>query len=212
MNCQRARRRPGRIGDDLSERRLQLLGGHLAACESCRMQERELAALRAELAALAAPSFDETERQEIRREVWRRIENERAARGSQRTFALLRPAWAAVLAAAGLLTLAIVARIERHHSVGPWRNATVTVAPSPAPAPALAPDASVLSQAATSSVATHQRPRAGQPAIAASAASPGIDRIELATRDPQIRIIWLVSTDSQEERPAPSSEISQEPS
>ena len=210
MSCQRARRRPGRIGDDLSERRQRLLGGHLAACESCRMQERELAALRAELAALAAPSFDETERQEIRREVWRRIENERAARGSQRTLALGRPAWAAVLAAVGLLTLALVARIEKHRSVGPWRNATVTVAPSPAPA--LAQDAAVRSQASTSSVAAHQRPRAARPTIAASAASPGIDRIELATRDPQVRIIWLVPTDSREERPAPSSEISQEAS
>jgi len=200
MSCRRSSRLAGlAAGGDLAGRELAAWRRHSASCAACRQTERSLRDSLAALRSMRPYEFGEAERAEMRQAVWRAIEEERV-RGQAHP---LRLRWRP-LAAAAALALAVLAT---------WtllRNGET--APASVEGIAARPTAPVVVEESTSSPAgrapvarlTAPHPRLPSHRSAPAAAGPRApSRLEIATPDPDVRIIWLYdSGDADAETPA----------
>lgn len=191
MNCRKAERLLALAGSgDLTEKQAQRTAMHLKVCENCRAVERDLAQSRRWLELGAAPPFGETEYAALRRAVWREIESRGTA--SQRGF----PGRGRVaFVGAGLFAVAVAAIFVSQ------RGAREPGSPSP-PMPALASrvapapleasgqDEGTPRSSPVTIVAT-RRPLQ-HPASRTARAREGVAQIEFRTKNPNVRIIWLV--------------------
>ena len=175
-------------GGDLSAEAELRLKGHLAGCAACWQARRSLRETTEMLRSADSASFSDEERANVRQEVWRVIERKRRSDASL-------PGWhlaAAPLAAAAVLLALIVT--GRHESGRPrplpsraqlpLRAVTELTAPTPpvfAASSALRPESRRLA-------ASHRR------RLPVPASAPVPARLEMATPDPDVRIIWLFDT------------------
>lgn len=179
------------VGHDLDSGKSHEIAAHLAKCDRCRALEAGLRDSRAWLESAPPPPFDESDFSEVRRGVWRAIEE--GALGARND----RPPEGRLVLAGGLLAAVVLAvflllrpRPEarppaaKGPSVSPVAVAAVEPAPRPAPreeearAPARDPAVQSSSPARVRS--------------ATAAAEPSVVRIEFQTANPGVRIIWLV--------------------
>jgi anti-sigma factor RsiW len=188
VNCELARKLlPLHAGGDLPEKDSLVVAEHAAQCPDCRALSEDLSRSLAWLRSTGAPSVSESDYTEVRRSVWRRIEEGKPELpGFFPDRSRLLVAGAALFAAvlAGLL---LVRR-------PPDKTITARREPSPAPSTPLsvsAPDAPLakpspvqVAAASPPSRVRHHRSVRGEPS--------GVDRIEFRTANPNVRIIWLV--------------------
>jgi hypothetical protein len=190
MSCGLSHRLPWlAAGGDLFGPDLERWRGHAAGCAECRDREHSGRDTIAQLRSAAPPVFEEVERAGIRRAVWRAIEAERAPLTNSPRVFVRRPVLAAATAALALAVLGLwIAR--RGGEAIPMHVA----GPTPASVPAIAAtDADALSD-----VALPRRPKIEGARLAhrrrhpAARLEPGApSRLEIATPDPDVRIIWL---------------------
>ena len=184
-------------GGDLAPSQAGLLNAeeHLRICAGCRASAEALTATVDTVRALPAWRLSAEEGAELRRSVWRRIEEDRArarvpspGRGSA--------AWrAAGWAAAALLALALLlpwrSAPEKPAARAAARAASATATTPPAAAAAREPQTvSDVRQELAPRIAARRNPRYSRSAPASMPAERV--RIELSTPDPDVRIVWLV--------------------
>jgi len=185
------------VEGDLSGDEASVARDHLATCPACRARETALresqAWLRDAAASAPPPPLDDRELAAIRAEVLRRIERPAPAWG---------PWWLPVATALGLLAALLPTQIAPTRPAGaPIARATLRApaAPVHAATPAapvlvaerVAPEASAPSRVRTVRTATAVGPDR-EPAVASGLPTAPDLRLELATPNPNVRIIWFV--------------------
>jgi anti-sigma factor RsiW len=199
------------VEDDLPRRRVERVRNHLGECLSCRALLEGYRASQRSLRAVPPPDLAGATLEDLRRTVWRRIRAlpPRSALGRQldRGWAALRR-WTAQPAMAAVVVFAVVGG-----SFALSRLTAPGVRPEPAPghvrideaAPLADPVAQVgLEEGEDPSEpmlaqATFDDGESGEPsAEPATDDGPSTDdslRIEIQTRDPDVRIIWFSPTE-----------------
>lgn len=178
---------------------------HLAACRGCRAVAASYARSRNFLREVGPAPFDERDYAEIRRAVRERLAVE-ASRGTTVRgvvgFFLEGKRGTAVLAATAclLLVAAIALRPFQRHEPDPARAATAhaqALLPSkqiPLPSPELTP---VVRASEAQALFPSERRKPGTvarrpPPLQGATVASAVSRIELHTKNPNVRIIWLV--------------------
>jgi anti-sigma factor RsiW len=204
-----------RVGGDLPPREAPRVEAHLANCAGCRQLEAALVRDRAVLASRRTVAPIEKDLEEVRRNVLVEISRDAARRSIREGlgFALFRPrVRMAGLAVAGLVVCLLWLNPPRQRPAPgpsghrPEGDRTERLA---AP-PALAPTARGEGERGGSSVAARQARPEAQAARAVRRISPAgegesedptlpvLQRIEIQTADPNIRIIWLCRQNARE--------------
>jgi Putative zinc-finger len=194
MKCSRVERiLPLSVGEELEGRQKREVEEHLAACEGCRLLQRDLLRSRAWIASIPVPPLGEAESGELRRGVWREIESRGLRAGGAppryRRFAL---SGAAGLLVAVLAGLSVLSR-GRPGGVASPPAAAVPAAPEETVA-AVAPPRTVAVEesAAPEPVPAKARPLRARAGRDTGAVPSEVVRIEFQTANPDVRIIWLV--------------------
>ena len=159
------------VEDDLDAPAMAAVEAHLAACDACRAEAEAFRESQAWLKEGHAPFADE-DREALRRAVLAQVQ---AGADPRRAW------WGAalgVLAAAALIIFL----------VRPNPAQLTTALPSSPPAPVQTLEPPLPSPAVKPVRAPRRR---ATPRPLEQAAGPGVSRIEIQTRNPQIRIIWL---------------------
>lgn len=199
---------PLHVGDDLPSREQAVVDSHLAWCGACRDCYAEHRASRDWLRAHSAPVLDGAMLDRLRRSVGdhvrRDLQRPTAWRWAERIWVeVRRRAAQPMLTMAALILLAFgavsVARFgqERQHPV------VTATAPPPAPAPPVEHDVPDLDD---HSAGLAPRPEMVSGPILAGAANAAAAetgesqddglRIEIQTKDPNVRIIWFTSREA----------------
>jgi hypothetical protein len=188
-------------GGDLFGEDARAVQSHLDVCAACRREAGELAAVRKLLQETAPAEFSSEELSEVRRRAWRRIESLRAAPPSWPA-ALLK---AAAFAAAALFAAAVLTERPRTSIPAPAEE-TITSQPVSSDTrdgrflrPDVGADAELFRSPAASPRASGRRVPGSSPSIPRLGAAAV--RLEFATSDPDVRIVWLDSPDESEAIP-----------
>lgn len=207
MRCGRVRRLlPLYVGGDLDARAARAVFDHVRACADCAALDAAFDSSRRLLGELAPPDFDEEFYAGIRRAVHAEIESKRARRhpalaalfGRRRRFALA--ALAAVLASSVTLTaLRREPRLLDDRQTIESTAAPETTELDPVPGGAIAtgpidgkPAPHPPRAARPTLRVKRAAPRPSQPLVAiADECEPAMQKIEIQTADPSIRIIWF---------------------
>jgi hypothetical protein len=208
MRCGRVRRLlPLYVGGDLGARDARAVFDHVRACADCAALDAAFDSSRSLLGEFSPPDFDEEFYAGIRRAVHAEIETKRERRhtalaalfGRRRRFALA--ALAAVLVSS--VTLTALRRESRLLDDRPTIESAA--APETAEADTVLGGASSNAPVDQEQVAPHTpravrptvrvkraAPRPSQPLVAlADECEPAMQKIEIQTADPNIRIIWF---------------------
>jgi Putative zinc-finger len=195
MKCSRVERiLPPSVGEELEGRQKREVEEHLAACEGCRLLQRDLLRSRAWTASIPAPSLGEAESGELRRGVWREIESRGLRAGeavpSYRRFAVSN---AAALLVAVLVGLTVLSRGRPGPAASP-PAAALPAAPEETVV-AVAPPRTVGEvdeSAVPEPVPAKARPLRARAGRHTGAVPSEVVKIEFQTANPDVRIIWLV--------------------
>jgi len=202
MRCARVRRLlPLYVGGDLDAKRARAIFEHTRSCEECAAADAAFDASRRLLSRHMPPDFDEEFFASIRRSVLEEIATPASTRsalailfGRRRRFAL------ATLAA--LLVSSVTLTVLRSEPREVAERAPVAIVP-PDPGRDVAPPRFVEDTQRGPEVRNHParpkpvvrraRARSSEPPLAAQAAErpPEVQKIEIMTADPNIRIIWF---------------------
>jgi len=167
---------------------------HLSTCGSCRRAAEGLADTVHTIRELPALRLSPEEGVALRRGVWKRIEEIRAADRATalggRGIAWKTAGWAAAVLVALLLLLPWRAAREAAPALGPVRSLSRTAPGARDIAPPAAAATHPTPESAASRVARQSAPRQFRPAPESSEPV----RIELSTPDPNVRIVWLVGS------------------
>lgn len=223
-------------GHDLDERHEQLVTAHLQTCATCSLAADGYREARELMHDFAPPVFGDEIYAEIRKNVWKRIENESPARSLFESMAVwFQPRFAWTAAAAVMITISLVTLyfVVKEFDVRPVNVVSVPriVTPAMGPPPEtrdggplipgegprkqrqadrtkrqrkpdriMAPDSgnSLVAYLPDAQVPTMQNqsfsaPTAGTENLDSAAYDQKTLRMEIQTKDPNIRIIWFLS-------------------
>ena len=221
MNCQQTEKLlPSYAGGDLDEKRAGLVMAHLQSCANCADATDEYRETRQLVQHFAPPLFNEDVYAGIRRRVLREIETEAAASPAfSEIFAgLFRPslrwAYVAALLAVSVFAIYFIASRQNDQHQFARNNPTVNKPAPTEPSKGRSKPASTatnsppLDESSNKPLPKHIRPSRRTPTTAEvssnsnlteSAVVPAVDsavsektlRMEIQTKDPNIRIIWF---------------------
>jgi hypothetical protein len=194
MKCSKVERiLPLSVGEELEGRQRREVEEHLAACEGCRLLQKDLLRSRAWIASIPVPPLGQAESRELRRGVWQEIEKRGLrAGGAPRPYRRLALSGAAGLLVAVLAGLSLLSR-GRPGGVASPPAAAVPAAPEETVAAVAPPRAVDIEESASPkpvpAKARSPRARAGR---RTGAVPSEVVKIEFQTANPDVRIIWLV--------------------